>query len=52
MRKPPVVKINIKPEAPVQSADVGESPHVRRKKVKEVQGIKENLLHKMRNDLR
>lgn len=52
MKKPPAVKIAIKPERPVQSTDVGATEHVRRKKTSELQHIKAGLLHKMRNDLR
>ena len=47
--------VKIKPERPVQSVDVGATPHVRRKKVREVQNIKEQVklhLHKLSNDLR
>ncbi len=33
--------IQIKPERPVQSTDVGNTPKVRRKKFKEVQSLKE-----------
>lgn len=52
MNKVPAVTVKIKPERPVQSADVGESPHVRKKKIREMGRIKNVLLNKMRNNLR
>lgn len=39
----PKISVQIASAKPVQSADVGESPRVRRKKFKEVQGIRKEI---------
>ena len=53
--QPPNVQLDVSPERPVQSADVGASIRPRKKRVREDQTIKQQVkqhLDKMSNDLR